>query len=97
MNITNCILIYIFCIIFIQNYNSYTFVPKWTKNNIYTLMNNNQQLLGKQKLRKTNNKLLLYSTLVYINLETDDNFKLKCINSNGFMAIKICNRGKFIK
>ena len=60
------------------------------------IMKNNYILLGNWKLRNTNDKRLnnKYS-LIYLNINFDDTFKLKCIDNNGIVATKTCNYGKF--
>ena len=53
-------------------------------------------LLGKWKLRHTNNKLFLTNSLVYIDVYSNNKIIIKSINSNGLIGMKTCSKFKII-
>jgi hypothetical protein len=61
------------------------------------IIKNNENLLGKWRLRYTNNKILLKNSLIYINISPNDKIKIKNTNFNGLIGIKVSNKGKITK
>lgn len=60
-------------------------------------INNNLNFFGKWRLRYTNNRLLLKNSLIYINIYSKNNIKIKNIQFNNFIGYKSSNQGKIIK
>jgi len=74
-------------------YNNIVFLFKNNENNLIKIC---PSLLGKWKLRHTNNKLFLTNSLVYIDLYSNNKIIIKSINSNGLIGIKTCSKCKII-